>query len=285
MKATFVLTPAEARRLIAKAVVQMPEVQKAWKDAYVLLAGGTTNAFIAQELMGEAGQGIEPGLCTVGISCEGLLCVTEPSSRKSFPNVFYKGQPVDKKIEEALQDYHAGTVIIKGANAFDLDGHVGVITSGFNGGTVPTFIGYMTSKGLKYICPVGYEKMVPSVPAASRALGGANHIDVSMGADPGMYCLTSADIVTEVQAIKMLFDCDAKVVCAGGIGGNEGAHYWAATGEEANVKALVDYLETYIKGEPPVKGNKGNCANCRYPGCRYNGKPLPEWMKRRGIEK
>ena len=50
MKATFVLTPAEARRLIAKAIIQMPEFQKAWKDAYVLLAGGTTNAFIAQEL-------------------------------------------------------------------------------------------------------------------------------------------------------------------------------------------------------------------------------------------
>ena len=52
MKAAFVLTPAEARRLIARAVIQTPEFQKAWKDAYVILAGGTTNAFIAQELLG-----------------------------------------------------------------------------------------------------------------------------------------------------------------------------------------------------------------------------------------
>ena len=283
MKATFVLTPAEARRLIAKAVIQMPEFQKAWKDAYVLLAGGTTNAFIAQELLGD--MSIESGRCTVGLSCEGLLCVTEPSSRKSFPNVFYKGQPVDKKIDEALQDYHADTIIIKGANAFDLEGHVGIITSGFNGGTVPNFIGYMTSKGLKWISPVGYDKLVPSVPAASRALGGANHIDISMGADPGMYCLSSADIITEVEAIKMMFNCEAKVVCASGIGGNEGAHYWAVDGEEADIKALVDYLERNVKGEPAIPGNKGNCANCRYPGCKYNGKPLPDWMKRRGIEK
>ena len=226
---------------------------------------------------------VEPGRCTVGSSTNGLLCVTEPSSRKSFPNVFYKGQPVDKKINEALQDYHADTVIIKGANAFDLDGHVGIITSGFNGGTVPNFIGYMTSKGLKYICPVGYEKLVPSVPAASRALGGASHIDISMGADPGLYCLSSADIITEVEAIRMMFHCDAKVVCAGGIGGNEGAHYWAVDGEEADIKALVEYLEKNVKGEPPVKGNKGNCANCRYPGCRYNGlqaDELPAWMKK-----
>ena len=193
--------------------------------------------------------------------------------------MFYKGQPVDKKIDEALQDYHADTVIIKGANAFDLEGHVGVITSGFNGGTIPNFIGYMTSKGLKFICPVGYEKLVPNVPAASRALGGASHIDISMGADPGMYCLSSADIITEVEAIKQMFCCDAKVVCAGGIGGNEGAHYWAVDGEESDVKAMVEYLEKNIKGEPPVKGNRGKCDNCRYPGCRYHGKGNPAWIK------
>ena len=90
---------------------------------------------------------------------------------------------------------------------------------------------------------MGYEKMVPSVPAASRALGGASHIDISMGADPGLYCLSSADILTEVDAIKQMFRCEAKVVCAGGIGGNEGAHYWAVDGEEADVKALVEFLE------------------------------------------
>lgn len=83
----------------------------------------------------------------------------------------------------------------------------------------------------------------------------------------------------------MMFRCEAKVVCASGIGGNEGAHYWAVDGEEADVKALVDYLEQNVKGEPAIKGNKGNCSNCRYPGCKYNGKPLPDWMKRRGIEK
>ena len=48
MKAVFTLTSSESRRLIAKAVVQMPEFKTAWEKAYVLLAGGTTNAFISQ---------------------------------------------------------------------------------------------------------------------------------------------------------------------------------------------------------------------------------------------
>ena len=38
-----------------------------------------------------------------------------------------------------------------------------------------------------------------------------------------------------------------------------------------------------VKGEPAIPGNKGNCSNCRYPGCKYNNKPLPDWMKRRGM--
>ena len=96
MKTVFTLTSAESRRLIAKAVVAMPEFKKAWESAYLLLAGGTTNAFIAQELLGR--DGIEPGRCTVGISTDGLLCVTNPDSRKSFPNVFYKGEKSDKTL-------------------------------------------------------------------------------------------------------------------------------------------------------------------------------------------
>ena len=70
MKATFVLTPAEARRLIAKAVIQTPAFKTAWENAYVILAGGTTNAFIAQELLGK--EGIEPQRCTIGISSQYL---------------------------------------------------------------------------------------------------------------------------------------------------------------------------------------------------------------------
>lgn len=281
MKTVFTLTSAESRRLIAKAVVAMPEFKKAWESAYLLLAGGTTNAFIAQELLGR--DGIEPGRCTVGISTDGLLCVTNPDSRKSFPNVFYKGEKSDKTLVEALSDFHAETVVIKGANAVDMNGYVGIITSGFDGGTVPRIIGPVTSKGLKFITPVGLEKLVPSVQASAKALGGATYIDISMGADPGMYCIGTSTIVTEIEAIRMLFNADATLVCCGGVGGNEGAVTLAVDGDEKDIKALVEFLETEIKGEPPVKGNKGICEVCRYKFCRYCGKKaeeLPAWMKK-----
>ena len=231
MKAVFTLTSAESRRLIAKAIVQMPEVQKAWSDAYLLLAGGTTNAFIAQELLEDAS--FEPGLCTVGISSEGLLCVTAPDSRKSFPNVFFKGEALpDKTLAEALSDFHAETVVIKGANAVDMQGYVGIITAGFDGGTIPRIIGPVTSKGLLMITPVGLEKLVPNVREAARALGGATHIDFSLGADCGMYCLGNTRIVTEIEAFEALAGVRATLAAAGGIAGAEGSCTFALTGEE-----------------------------------------------------
>lgn len=287
MRILFTLTSAESRRLIAKAVVQMPEFQAAWKNAYVLLAGGTTNAFIAQELMGR--EEIDPALCTVGISTNGMLCVTNPDSRKSFPNVFFKGeaQP-EKTLTDGLNDYHPETVFIKGANAVDKDGYVGVITSGFDGGTIPRVIGTVTSKGLTYITPVGLEKLVFSVRDSAKALGGASHIDISMGADPGMYCLGNTIVITEIQAVKILFDCKASLICCGGVGGNEGAVTLTADGAEENIKALADFLETQVKGEPPLQGNKGICETCRYRFCRYYGRKseeLPDWMKKLGVLK
>ncbi len=286
MKAVFTLTSAESRRLIAKAVLAVPEVQKAWNEAYLLLAGGTTNAFIAQELLHD--DAIEPGRCTAGISCDGVLCVTAPESRKSYPNVFLKGEAKDMTLTEALNDYHAETVVIKGANAVDMQGYVGVITAGFDGGTIPRIIGTVTSKGLLMITPVGLEKLVPSVRESARALGGASHIDYSLGADCGMYCLGNTMIITEIEAIKLLFDCEAHLVCCGGVGGNEGAVTLAVDGDKEKLEAMIAYLEDNVKGEPPVKSNKGTCETCRYRFCRYYQKKsedLPAWMKRRGIER
>lgn len=286
MKAVFTLTSAESRRLIAKAIVQMPEVKKAWSDAYLLLAGGTTNAFIAQELLSD--KSIEPGLCTAGISTDGLLCVTAPDSRKSYPNVFYKGeaQP-DKTLTDGLNDFHPETVVIKGANAVDTQGYVGIITAGFDGGTIPRVIGTVTSKGLLMITPVGLEKLVPNVRDAARALGGATHIDFCMGADCGMYCLGNTRVVTEIEAIRQMFGCEARLVCCGGVGGNEGAVTLAVDGEESDLRALIEFLEAEVKGEPPVKGNKGVCETCRYRFCRYyatKAEDLPDWMKKKGIK-
>ncbi|MBQ3291133.1 MAG: hypothetical protein IJH43_02000 [Mogibacterium sp.] len=281
MKAVVTLRPSESKRLIAKAVADMDAVQKAWDRAYMLIADGTTNAFIKQELVDD--RSIGAGGSTIGLSTAGLLCVNIPKNRKSYANVFYKGKPVEgRSFAEALADHHSETVVIKGANAIDPDGNIGIITTGFDGGTIPRVIGPITSKGITFITPVGLEKLVPSVPQAAKAFNGAQNIDITMGAAGGMFVLTNTIVITEIEAAKQLFDIEGTLVAAGGIGGNEGAVTMVFEGNEENIKGFVEFLEKEVKGEPAIKGIKGECKTCRYQDCRYSGldeSEQPEWMK------
>jgi hypothetical protein len=276
MKAVFTLTPAESKRLLAKAIVQMPEVKTANEKGYVILAGGTTNAYIAQEMLGIA---VEPQRFTAGICTRGLVCVTDVGDRHNFPIAIRQGQVTDKTMLDALKDFHNETVIIKGGNAVDPEGNVGVITSGFDGGTMGNSLGIMTSTGLRYITPVGLEKLVASVKDATYYTG-AKTFDYSMGANFGMFILTKAIVVTEIQALKILCDVEVKHVASGGIGGAEGAVVLVIMGPETNVQKAIALLES-IKGEPRVAPIKGTCARCLY-ACRFKGMAeadLPAWLR------
>ena len=46
MKKQFVLTVAESKRLIAKGVAALPQVQRAMKEGIVAVAPGTTNGYV-----------------------------------------------------------------------------------------------------------------------------------------------------------------------------------------------------------------------------------------------
>jgi len=52
VQAQIVLTVSESKRLIAKAVARMPIVKHALKNGMVIIAKGTTNTYVAEELLG-----------------------------------------------------------------------------------------------------------------------------------------------------------------------------------------------------------------------------------------
>jgi hypothetical protein len=281
MKAVFVLTPAESRRLIAKGVAQIPEVRTALERAYVIIVGGTTNGFVAQEL---AGAGVDPQAFTAGTNTKGVLCVTRAPDRDDrIPIILYKGKPSEKTVPEAFEDFHVETVVIKGGNAVDPDGNVGVITSGFDGGTVAATIGTMTSTGMKYVFPVGLEKLVASVPEAAR-WAGSKTMDYSMGAPFGMFCLTNGITFTEIQALETLAGVEAKHIASGGIGGSQGSVVIAVQGPDDAVKKAIAVAES-VKGEPAVEALMGECDDCPYETCAYHGLAegeRPDWLRKNG---
>jgi hypothetical protein len=185
---------------------------------------------------------------------------------------------MDMTMVEAFEDFHPETVVIKGGNAVDPEGNVGVISAGFDGGTVGNSIGYLTSTGMKYVSPIGLEKLVPSVIESAKWTG-AKTFDYAMGADYGMFCIVNAIVVTEIQALKILADVKAVHVASGGVGGSEGAVILVISGEDANIKKAMGLIES-IKGEPAVKPLNSKCEDCPY-NCVFKGKEqagLPTWL-------
>jgi hypothetical protein len=277
MKAAFTLIPSESRRLIAKAVAAMKEVKEAGEHGYTIICGGTTNGYVAQEILGVTD--ISPEKFTVGTNSNRLLCVTDADKRSPCPIILFKGKRSSKSVPEALSDFHKQTVIIKGANAIDPSGKVAVISSGFDGGMMGATLGTSVSQGLKYIVPVGLEKLVPSVDD-SCSWTGAKTIDYSIGAEFGMFLIPNALVVTEIDALRILAGVNSRHVASGGIGESAGSVVIIVEGSEDNVKEAISIVEG-IKGEPVIPGLKGTCKICRYQ-CTYAGKDicdLPEWLR------
>lgn len=263
MKAMFTLTSSESKRLIAKAVAQLPDVQRAMESGYVFIAGGTTNAFIVEEL---TGQEIPiKGNYTAGVIMKGVHCITDAATR--MPAVVLKdGQPVQMTMPEVLEKFTAKDVFIKGGNAVDLDGNVGILVGGAKGGTIGQSMGTLMTIGSRLIMPVGLEKLVPSVPAAAN-FAGIDEVDYTFGMRVGMIPVSYGTVVTELEALETLADLDDVLhVASGGIGGSEGAVTLGIEGAEAEIKKVMELIRC-IKGEPAVQGTKRKCAECH--SCHY----------------
>jgi len=278
MKASFTLIPAESRRLIAKAVAEMNEIKSAKENAYIVINGGTTNGYIAQEL---AGADVKPEEFTAGTITHRMMCVTElpPKRQLPFQIILHKGRRSDKTIPDVFKDFSIETVLIKGGNCIDAEGNVGVVAAGFDGGTMGATMGTAVTQGLKYIVPIGLEKLVPSVDKAIAA-GGAKTLGYSLGADFGIFKIPNAVVVTEIEALKILADVQATHIASGGIGEAAGAVSLIIEGEDQKVQQAIDIIES-LKGEPTLPGFKGNCESCPY-GCKYAGKKLeelPSWLR------
>jgi len=262
-KVAFTLTPAASKRLIAKAVVELPDVQHALRHGRLIVAGGTTNGYIAEEL---TKQPFEKWRYTAGIVTEGAWCLTPPADRVK-PLVFENGQPSERAIPEVLADFTRDDVFIKGGNALDLDGNVGILLAGKNGGTIGAAYGQLVAVGAQLILPVGLEKLIPSVIEAANALG-QNELDESYGIACGMFPVSYGTVITELDAIEALYGLEATHVHSGGVGGSEGAVGIVAYGEDSAVTRMMQDLES-IRREEPTGGFKRKCSVC---GTCLNGR-------------
>lgn len=260
-QALVVLTPAESKRLIAKAVAALPIVRKALKSGRVAIAGGTTNAFVAEEILGRRLE--SKASYTAGIVTDGICCVT-PSEGRVPPFFLENGVPQDVRLRDFIEGFTKDDVFIKGANAVDMQGNIGILAAGSDGGTIGTAWARITAVGAHFIAPVGLEKFVPSVPEAAR-LTGQGRWKYAMGSPVTLFAIATAKVLTEVEAFCILAGVRAVPTAAGGVGGSEGAVILTLTGSADAVEKAYRLAES-VKGEPPVVSRRRACTpDCPYP--------------------
>ena len=250
MRALITLTPSESKRLIAKGVAALPSIKNALKNHTIIVAGGTTNAFLLEELLGETID--KKSSYTVGIVTEGKTGVTVEKGR-IHPFVITKGKTREKEFrwKSYLTEIGPGDIFIKGGNAVDHTGLAAVLSSDGMGGTIGTSWGPIMQRGVELVVPIGLEKLVPDVREAVEFLSG-HPIDMAFGDKIGLMPMLGATVVTEITSIKALYDVDAKCIASGGVAGSEGAVILVLDGEEMKVKKAFEELKA-LKGEPRVE--------------------------------
>lgn len=251
-RAMVVLTPYESRRLIAKAVAKLPAVENAMKNGWIIVATGSSTGYVAEELLGEP---IVKENFVSGHITAGETWGTPKNPDYIFPIVLHKGKRLFMKPEEALAQFTAADVFIKGANAVDPEYRTAVFAADDMGGTMGWSLGAILARGAQLVMPVGLEKLVASVPAVARHAGSKTY-QYATGLKFGMVPVVSATVVTEIQALEGLFAVEAFHAGGGGIAGSEGAVALILEGPEADLAKAFEFVKS-IKGEKPLARPNG----------------------------
>jgi len=249
MKAQVTLTPAEGKRLIAKAISCMESVQKAYKEGTLIIATSTTTGYVAEELMGKE---INKGMFTAGVVTKEGASITKADGRYKH-YVFEKGalkECTTPELVPYLARMGPDDVMIKGANAIDPFGAAGILLAGSGGGTIGTAWGHLIRNGAQLIIAAGLEKLVPGPLDSVAPMMGTEAIDKAMGWKCGMM-VVQGQIITEMEAMKLLFGVDVIPVAGGGIDGAEGCKIFLLEGPAENVELAYEVLSE-IKGEPKL---------------------------------
>jgi len=248
----YPLTPAAGKRLIAKATAAHPAIKKAIKSGTLVIVAGTTNGYVAEEILGQIGQA---KLFTKRRFFRGLTLppskpLTETGrlpDQSEFPGdvVISKGKwQAGKTIFDVIDDLKEGDIILKGANALDLSHKRAAILIGHpKGGTTIAALQAVVGRRVRLILPVGLEK---------RVAGDLDILTAKLNA-PGTQgprlLPVPGEVLTELESIFILTGATAELAAAGGVCGAEGSVWLYLNGTGKQIQAAQLLLDS-IAREP-----------------------------------
>lgn len=246
----LIITPAAGKRLIGKGIAAHPAVRGALVKGRLVIVAGTTNGYVAEEVLESVGQ--REGFDRMGFR-RGM--VTPPAFDASSVKARLEGDVVlvdgkwdrGRQIFDVIDDLQAGDVICKGANAVNLcTRSAGVYIEHPRSGTIGAAIPAVAGRRVRLIIPVGLEKRITADIAEL-----AGKLNSPEAAGPRMMPMPG-EVFTELDAIELLSGAKASLVAAGGIYGAEGCVYVAVEGTDEQVRA-ADELIRSIAEEPPCR--------------------------------
>jgi hypothetical protein len=248
----FIITPATGKRLIAKAMLKHPAITAARKKGTLVIIAGTTNGYIAEEMLAKIdkkasfsrnrffrGIVLPPG----GPKTKGGRL----ADQSGFPGdvviqngVWQRG----KTIFDVVDDLKEGDVILKGANALDLENKkAAILIADSQSGTIGAALRVVVGRRVRLIIPVGLEK---------RVSGNLDEVIALMnepGSEGPRLMPAPGEVFTEIDAINLLTGAKASLVSAGGVCGAEGSVWLAVTGKLSQEKAAESLIKS-IAPEP-----------------------------------
>ncbi len=238
----MLITPAAGKRLIAKSMPHIEEIRQAVDSRTVVIVAGTTNGYVAQELLKSIGQEAsftrEGFFRGITLPPQGKVASTGrlPEGERRFTGdvVIEKGKWLPgKTISDVIDGLKAGDVIIKGANALDVEhGKAGVLIGDSKAGTIGVALQAVYGRRVSLYIPVGLEKRIAGdIEEAARLLN-------SPGVHGARLMPVSGVIVSELSAIRILTGCVAVMSAAGGVCGAEGSVWIAARGSAKQTEDL-----------------------------------------------
>ncbi len=258
MKAQVTLTPSEGKRLIAKALLKHEKIKGALESGIVVINLGTTNAFLAEELLNK--EVLKARFAAGMIDGQGTCVV--PKVERMGSIVLRNGEVIDEDAEKITRSMGPGDLFLKGANAVDSNGKAWVMLASETGGTLGHVLGTLMARGVPIIVPVGLEKYVPAPLDNVAMKAGIHQMDCSIGMPVGIMPVPG-EVISEREAFKLLGDVEVHIMGAGGIGGGEGSYIFLIEGGEEEVENIFNIVKE-IKGEKRLEAVRGSCRSCVY---------------------
>jgi len=248
----FLITPAAGKRLIGIALAKHPALKKALVSGNVVIIAGTTNGYVAEEVLSSIGQaeGFSRQHFFRGITLPPWRPTAESGrmlDTSGFPGdvVIKNGTwKKGKTIFDVVDDLKDGDVILKGANALDpVRGQAAIYIGDTKGGTTGAALQAVVGRRVQLILPVGLEK---------RIFGDLNELAVRLNA-PGLkgprLLPVPGQIFTEIDAIALLTGAKAELVAGGGVCAAEGSIWLLVSGGAGQVED-ADKLIKSVSCEP-----------------------------------